>query len=277
MLAKRCCCVSIASMTVRPIRLSRILPLGALAAALLAASPGLAATKPTEEEIQARIDAQLKTLAPKAPQVEAAPEVPPPAPPPAVPPAPSAPAVPARIYQTVPVILTTSMGPITIALEVERAPLTAGNFLKYVDQKRLDGTVFYRAFTFAPDFPNVGMIQGGTQNDPKRILKPVPHEPTSKTGLTHDDGAVSLAQGAPGTGTADFFIIIGEMKGLDAKPGDAGFAVFGHVTQGMDLVKKIAAAPRSPTKGEGAMKGQMLEPPIRILTARRAPTVLPSP
>jgi len=194
----------------------------------------------------------------------------------APPPAPVAAAsVPAKIYKTVPVILATSMGPITIELEVERAPLTAGNFLKYVDQKRLDGTVFYRAFTFAPDFPNVGMIQGGTQNDPKRILKPVAHEPTSQTGLTHDDGAISLAQGAPGTGTADFFIIIGEMKGLDAKPGDAGFAVFGHVTQGMELVKQIATAPRSPTKGVGAMKGQMLEPPIKILTARRAPVGTP--
>ena len=254
--------------------LRRVLPIGALAIALLAASSGVAATKPTEEEIQARIDAQLKNLAPKPPPAEVAPEVPMPAPPP---PAPAAPPVPARVYQTVPVILTTSMGPITIALEVERAPLTAGNFLKYVDQKRLDGTVFYRAFTFAPDFPNIGMIQGGTQNDPKRILKPVAHEPTSKTGLTHDDGAVSLAQGGPGTGTADFFVIIGEMKGLDAKPGDAGFAVFGHVIQGMDLVKQIAVAPRSPTKGDGAMKGQMLEPAIRILTARRAPVAPPAP
>jgi len=185
------------------------------------------------------------------------------------PPAAASAPVPAKVYKTVPIVLTTTMGPITIALEVERAPLTAGNFLKYVDQKRLDGTVFYRAFTFAPDFPNVGMIQGGTQNDPKRILKPVAHEPTTQTGLSHDDGAISLAQAGPGTATADFFIIIGEMKGLDAKPGDPGFAVFGHVTDGMDLVRKIAVAPRSPTKGEGAMKGQMLEPPIKIVTARR--------
>jgi peptidyl-prolyl cis-trans isomerase A (cyclophilin A) len=189
------------------------------------------------------------------------------------PPASTVPApAPAKVYKTVPIILTTTMGPITIALETERAPLTAGNFLKYVDQKRLDGTVFYRAFTFAPDFPNVGMIQGGTQNDPKRILKPVAHEPTTLTGLSHDDGAISLAQAAPGTATADFFIIIGEMKGLDAKPGEPGFAVFGHVIDGMDLVRKIAVAPRSPTKGEGAMKGQMLEPPIKIMTARRVST-----
>lgn len=194
------------------------------------------------------------------------------------PPAPVASAAaPAKVYKTVPIVLTTTMGSITIALEVERAPLTAGNFLKYVDQKRLDGTVFYRAFTFAPDFPNVGMIQGGTQNDPKRILKPVAHEPTTLTGLSHDDGAISLAQAAPGTATADFFIIIGEMHGLDAKPGEPGFAVFGHVTDGMDLVRKIAVLPRSPTKGEGAMKGQMLEPTVKILTARRAATTSVAP
>lgn len=198
------------------------------------------------------------------------------APPPAATPAPTTPAAPAEApkpaFKTVPIVLTTSMGKIVIALEVERAPLTAANFLRYVDQKRLDGTTFYRGFTF-PERPDIGMIQGGTQNDPKRILKPVPHEPTTKTGLTHDDGAISLARGALNSGTADFFIIIGEMKGLDAQPdqpGDnQGFAVFGHVTEGMDLVKQIAVAPRSATKGVGAMKGQMIEAPIKIVTARR--------
>jgi peptidyl-prolyl cis-trans isomerase A (cyclophilin A) len=179
-------------------------------------------------------------------------------------------------FKTVPIILTTSMGKISIALEIERAPLTAGNFLRYVDQKRLDGTVFYRGFTF-PERPDVGMIQGGTQNDPKRILKAVPHEPTTKTGLTHDDGAISLARGAAGSATADFFIIVGGMPALDADPKQAGdnqgFAVFGHVTDGMDVVRAIAAAPRSPTKGIGAMKGQMLEPTVKILTARRAPAL----
>jgi peptidyl-prolyl cis-trans isomerase A (cyclophilin A) len=179
-------------------------------------------------------------------------------------------------FKTVPIILTTSMGKISIALEIERAPLTAGNFLRYVDQKRLDGTVFYRGFTF-PERPDVGMIQGGTQNDPKRILKPVPHEPTTKTGLTHDDGAISLARGAAGSATADFFIIVGGMPALDADPKQAGdnqgFAVFGHVTDGMDVVRAIAAAPRSPTKGIGAMEGQMLEPTVKILTARRAPAL----
>jgi peptidyl-prolyl cis-trans isomerase A (cyclophilin A) len=266
-------------------RICRLVRL-ALIPALLAAPVLPAHAAKTEAQIQAEIEAKLKAeeakeaaakkaaAAAAAAAAEAAQSAPPPVPVP--PPAPPAPVVPARVYKTVPVILTTSMGPITIALEVERAPITANYFLRYVDEKRLDGTVFYRAFTFAPDFPNVGMIQGGTQNDPKRILKPVAHEPTSKTGLSHDDGAISLAQNGPGTATADFFITIGEMHSLDAKPGgDAGFAVFGHVTAGMDLVRRIAVAPRSPTKGDGAMKGQMLEPPIRILTARRAPDPAP--
>lgn len=271
----------IAAMTMT--RLMRQLALGLLAAPLLLAPPVEAAAKRTEAEIQAAIDAEIAAAAEAqkaaiaARQAQAAEDAAaraaqtPPAPTPAL----EAPPVPARTYETVPVILTTSMGSITIAVEVERAPITAANFLRYVDQKRLDGTQFYRAFTF-DDFPDVGMIQGGTQNDPKRILKPVHHEPTSKTGLTHDDGAVSLARNELGSGTADFFIIMGGMPGLDAGsgqngPDDQGFAVFGHVTEGMDIVRRIAVAPRSPTKGEGAMKGQMLEPTIRILTARRAP------
>jgi peptidyl-prolyl cis-trans isomerase A (cyclophilin A) len=256
--------------------------------AMLALLPGIAGPAPaataklSEEEIQAKIDAEIAAAEAerrarreaaeaelRARQAAAPPPVPAPPPPAAKP------AEPARIYQTVPVVLTTSLGPITIAVEVERAPVTAGNFLRYVDQKRLDGTQFYRAFTFAPNFPDIGLIQGGAQNDPKRVLKPVPHEPTSKTGLTHDDGAVSLARAELNSGTADFFIIMGAMPGLDAGsgqngPDDQGFAVFGHVTQGMDIVRSITGLPRSPTKGDGAMKGQMLEPPVRILTARRA-------
>lgn len=185
--------------------------------------------------------------------------------------APSAPPV-QPAYKTVPVTLVTNVGTITLALEIERAPVTAGNFLRYVEQKRLDGTTFYRGFTF-PERPDIGLIQGGTQHDPKRVLKGIVHEPTSKTGLTHDDGAISMARGAPGSANGDFFIIIGEMKGLDADAkasGDnQGFAVFGHVTGGMEVVKAIATGAKSPTAGVGAMKGQMLAPSVKILTARR--------
>jgi len=192
----------------------------------------------------------------------------PPATLPAVAPTTPAPApVPAK---TVKVALDTGLGTITLAIEVERAPITAANFLRYVDQKRLDGTSFYRADPVQKDF---GLIQGGTRNDPKRTLKPIAHEPTSKTGLSNTDGAISMARGAPGSATGDFFIIVGDMSGLDAKPdapGDnQGFAVFGHVIEGMDVVHTILESPTDPNAGEGVMKGQMLAPKITILKAHR--------
>ncbi|WP_277983171.1 peptidylprolyl isomerase [Sphingomonas faeni] len=189
--------------------------------------------------------------------------------------APAAPAtlVPAEAVPaaTVSIVMTTSEGPITLALEKERAPLTTANFLRYVDQKRLDGVTFYRAMNLGQ---GTGLIQGGPQNDPKRILKPVVHEPTSKTGLSHIDGTISLARLAPGTATADFFITVGPVLSLDANPtgsGDtAGYAAFGHVVEGMDVVKRILAAPISATAGVGVMKGQMIAAPVKILMVRRA-------
>ncbi|MGC4252938.1 MAG: peptidylprolyl isomerase [Sphingobium sp.] len=167
------------------------------------------------------------------------------------------------------VALDTSAGRIVIAVHAEKAPVTAANFLRYVDQKRLDGTSFYRGVGTA----DYGFVQGGAQNDPKRVLPPIRHEPTTQTGLTHDDGALSMARYEPGSATGDFFIVLGQMPAMDAQPeapGDnQGFAVFAHVIEGMDVVKVILAAPKSPTKGEGVMKGQMLEAPVTILTARR--------
>jgi len=169
------------------------------------------------------------------------------------------------------VALETDKGRIVVAVHPDKAPITAANFLKYVDQKRFDGTVFYRGVGAA----DYGFVQGGAQNDPKRILPPIKHEPTSQTGLTHDDGALSMARYAPGSATGDFFIVLGKMPGMDAHPeasGDnQGFAVFAHVVEGMDVVKAILAAPKSPITGEGVMKGQMLEAPVKIVTARRVP------
>lgn len=169
------------------------------------------------------------------------------------------------------VALDTEAGPIVVAVHVAKAPVTAANFLRYVDQKRLDGTLFYRGVGTA----DYGFVQGGAQNDPKRVLPPIRHEPTTETGLTHDDGALSMARYAPGSATGDFFIVLGKMPGMDAHPeasGDnQGFAVFAHVVEGLDVVKAIVAAPKSPTAGEGVMKGQMLERPVKIVTARRLP------
>lgn len=173
------------------------------------------------------------------------------------------------------VTVTTSLGPIVIAIDKEHAPITAANFLKYVDQKRLDGVNFYRAVKIQPGY---GFVQFGAANDPKRALPPIPHEPTSKTGLSHKDGAISMAMGRPGTATGDFFIIVGDLSTMDATTTDPGYAVFGRVVSGMDIIHRIMDAPTSPTRGEGVMKGQMLEPQIKVQSARRSPaTPAPTP
>lgn len=175
--------------------------------------------------------------------------------------------------ETTMVVLETTMGDITIALETQAAPITAGNFLRYVEEDRFDGTAFYRAMQVAWDAPN-GLIQGGTSNDPERTLPPIAHEPTSQTGLLHTAGAISMAMGEPGTSTGDFFILLGAMPGLDAnpeadEPGQRhGFAAFGYVTSGMDVVHAIHAAPIDPELGEGWMQGQMLADPVVIMDAR---------
>ena len=200
-----------------------------------------------------------------APAPEAAPDAPtPPPPPPPPPPA------------TTDVVMETDQGRIVIALETERAPVTAGYILRHVDEKRLDGGAFYRAYKITPD-GSIGLIQGGIQ-DGRKLLPAVAHEPTTTTGLTHDEGAISLARGAPGTAQAQFFIILGNLKSLDADPTAAGdnqgFAVFGRVKEGMDTVRRILNVPVSATKGEGPMKGQMIEAPVKILSVRR---VIPLP
>ena len=182
---------------------------------------------------------------------------------------------PADNSSDVPVAITTSVGTITLILDAAHAPLTTANFLRYADQRRFDGTLFYRSMHLDWGEPPNGLIQGGTQNDPKRVLKPVAHEPTDRTGITHLRGTISMARYAPGTATGDFSIMVSDQPGLDAHPGEAdpdaraGFAAFGHVTSGMDVVDRIWAAPRSATAGAGVMKGQMLEPPIRIVSVRR--------
>jgi peptidyl-prolyl cis-trans isomerase A (cyclophilin A) len=174
------------------------------------------------------------------------------------------------IPATAEVVLKTSLGDIVLAVETERAPITAANFLRYVDQRRLDGSEFYRSMA-AGDDGQYGLIQGGLRGNPKRVLKPIAHEPTAVTGLSHVSGAISMARADPGTATADFFIVIGDLVSLDAQPngGDPGYAVFGHVVDGMDVVHLIFGQPRSPTAGQGVMQGQMLAVPVKILTARR--------
>lgn len=168
------------------------------------------------------------------------------------------------------VALETSAGRIVIEVETTRAPITAANFLRYVDEHRLDGTTFYRAMQAGP---GAGLVQGGVNNDPNRVLPPIAHEPTTQTGLSHIDGAVSMARYAPGTATGDFFISVGPTPSYDAgRPFSVdadGFAVFGRIVEGMDVVRTILTAPKSPTEGEGFMRGQMLDPEIVIIQAWR--------
>jgi peptidyl-prolyl cis-trans isomerase A (cyclophilin A) len=168
----------------------------------------------------------------------------------------------------VPVAIDTSLGHIVVALDEARAPITTANFLRYVDTHRFDGESFYRSLRIG----NGGLIQGGVRSDTRKLFPPIAHEPTSKTGLHNVAGSIVMARLEPGSAQADFFILANDTPAYDAgaPDGDAdGFAVFGHVTEGMDVVKRILAAPTSPTEGEGVMRGQMLDPRIKIIKAER--------
>jgi peptidyl-prolyl cis-trans isomerase A (cyclophilin A) len=164
--------------------------------------------------------------------------------------------------------IETSEGPIVLALEARRAPKTTANFLAYVDDGRLDGTGFYRAARRKAD-PRLGFVQGGIGTDARRILPSPPLEPTSKTGLRHLSGTVSMAHGVdPNSATGNFSIMVGDNPSLDARGTSGGYAAFGHVVSGMDTVRKILAKPTG--GGRGAMRGQMILPqPVKILRAVR--------
>ncbi len=188
----------------------------------------------------------------------------------------SAPGIPEKVFETTIVELETSMGNITVSLETERAPITVANFLRYIDEDRFNGTKCYRAMHVKGGEQPAGFLQCGTQNHPDRILDGIAHEPTNETGLKHTNGALSMARFEPGTATGDFSIMIRDQPGLDAQP-DAedsalrpGFAVFGYVVEGMDVVHAIHATKIDPDKGTGFLKGQMLAEPITIVSVNRA-------
>jgi len=108
------------------------------------------------------------------------------------------------------VVIQTGMGPIVVELEAAKAPITVANFLHYVDTGRYDGGRFYRA-SRAPGAPTIGIIEGGTDNNPAKLYSPIAHESTTMTGLLHVDGTISMARDAPGTATADFFVCCGRL------------------------------------------------------------------
>ena len=170
------------------------------------------------------------------------------------------------------VALETEAGRIVLALDRRRAPVSTANFLRYVEAKRFDGINFYRAMKL---WEGTGLVQAGVR-DGAKLYPPIAHEPTSQTGLRHEDGTISMARQEPGSARGDFFITVGKVEGFDANSGqegdDLGYAAFGRVVEGMDVVRKLLAAPVSATKGEkDGMKGQILEPPVKVVKAVKLP------
>ena len=170
------------------------------------------------------------------------------------------------------VVITTDHGAITVELEAQKAPVTATNFLRYIDAGKYDGGSFYRS-TRTARAPGTGTIVGGP-NPRTHPYPPIAHESTTTTGLKHTTGTISLGRFAPGSATADFFICASPEPYLDAHPGakgdNLGFAAFGHVVQGLAVVHRILSLrtdAKSPFKDQ---QGQWLNPPVSILNMRRA-------
>lgn len=164
--------------------------------------------------------------------------------------------------------IETSLGAIVVELDLKRAPITSANFLAYAEEKRFDGTSFYRAARNKGD-PTRGLIQGGIDSKVRKARWPIDHEPTSKTGLRHVDGTLSMARNAPGSAMGDFFITVGPASYLDAHDGSPGYAAFGRVVSGMPIVHRILALPTWPGGRSINTKGQHIKEPVRIVTVRR--------
>jgi peptidyl-prolyl cis-trans isomerase A (cyclophilin A) len=167
-------------------------------------------------------------------------------------------------------LIATSLGDIEVEVFPDNAPITVANFLRYVDDKLYDGTAFFRTVTMENQ-PNsevkIEVVQGGTVPKDRAYpstYPPIEHEPTEVTGLRHVDGAISMARMKPGTATSSFFICIGDQPELDyggkRNPDLQGFAAYGRVTKGMDVVREIHRQP---------YEGQRLQPPIEIQAVRR--------
>jgi peptidyl-prolyl cis-trans isomerase A (cyclophilin A) len=180
-----------------------------------------------------------------------------------------------KIDSTPNVIFETELGLIEIETYPEKAPASAGDFLNYVDRGFYNGEGFYRVVRADNDPRQMGMslIQGGRlDTEPKGPL--IAHEPTSMTGLRNSSAMVSIARDAPGTGSAAFFFInVGNNNFLDEggerNPDGAGYATFGKVVKGMDVVKAIQAGESNRPVEEEVVKGQYLTQPVLITKAYR--------
>lgn len=170
----------------------------------------------------------------------------------------------------------TELGDIVLELDAKRAPNTTANFLKYVDAGHYDGGAFHRTVKMdnQPESPvKIEVIQAGVAADKaKQGFPPIPLERTSVTGILHKDGVVSMARSAPDSATSGWFITINDQPSLDfggaRNPDGQGFAAFGRVVSGMDVVRKIQAAPSSTNMSTNA-EAQRLTPPIKIVKVSR--------
>jgi peptidyl-prolyl cis-trans isomerase A (cyclophilin A) len=170
--------------------------------------------------------------------------------------------------------MVTEKGTIVIALYPDRAPVTVANFLAYADKGLMVGGTFYR--TVSPKTDNnpatISVIQGGLNPCCAR-LAPIAHETTKATGLKHKDGVISMARNEPGSATSEFFICLGDNPALDyggARNKDSqGFAAFGRVVEGMEVVRAIHAAATETRGDDPYMKGQYIKKPVRILELSR--------
>jgi len=167
------------------------------------------------------------------------------------------------------VVVQTELGDIEIEVDILRAPGTAENFLKYVDARHFDAGTWHRTVKMDNQPDNqikIEVIQAAVNPDKaKDSFPPIPLERTNKTGILHKDGTVSMARGAADSATSGFFICINDQPSLDfggmRNADGQGFAAFGHVVRGMDVVRRIQQAPNT--------DAQRLTPPVKIIAVTR--------
>jgi peptidyl-prolyl cis-trans isomerase A (cyclophilin A) len=172
------------------------------------------------------------------------------------------------------VTLETPLGSILIRVQTSKAPVSGGDFLKYVTYGSYNGGRFFRVVRPDNDHgtPPIDVVQGGVRPG-AAVGAPVAHETTAVTGLRHLNGTVSLTRDKPGSGSgSEFFICVGDQPALDfggrRNPDGQGFAAFGQVTDGMDLVRKIWGMDASGASDDKYTYGQILRRPVEIVTAR---------
>ncbi len=171
------------------------------------------------------------------------------------------------------ITIRTELGDIHARINLKKAPITSSNFLEYIDAHLFDSARFYRVVRLdnqPGDSVLIEVIQGGRYKDEDKGFPPIIHETTKMTGIHHRNGTLSMARSSPGTATSEFFICIGDQPELDfggRRNRDLqGFAAFGKVTEGMNVVEQIQSIKSS---------GQYLESPVLVLEITRAGKMRP--